>query len=203
MPPVEETLTSYLSQNEASSWKAPVLLSKTIQTTSWMIGKANVAAGQACGALHTMAVLQAYQANLLRDLDCVLKGSLNCGPPCHETDRRHYRTFDGGNGGYGEAVVGSERQSHSWRDIPPQSNLMHDLKDVIDKKAVRETTGHSSVSQCVERLGPYQYPDSRPRELIEMHYVYQQYCNAARPIRFDDSQLCKDTCSLVLKCILS
>lgn len=138
----------------------------------------------------TMAVLQAYQADPLRDLDCVLKGSLNCGSPCHETDRHHYRLFDGSNGGYGEAVVGSERRSHSWRDIPPQSNLWHDLKDVIDKKEVRETTGHSSVSQCVERLGPYQY--SWPRELIETHHVYQHYWNAARPIRFEDSQLCKD-----------
>lgn len=33
-----------------------------------MIVKAYVAAGQAAGALHTMAVLQVYQADLLRDL---------------------------------------------------------------------------------------------------------------------------------------
>lgn len=33
------------------------------------MGKAYVAAGQAGACLHTMAILQAYQANLLKDLD--------------------------------------------------------------------------------------------------------------------------------------
>ncbi|KAL0188425.1 hypothetical protein M9458_015524, partial [Cirrhinus mrigala] len=37
--------------------------------TSRLNGKAYPAAGQAVGALHTMVVLQAYQADLLKDLD--------------------------------------------------------------------------------------------------------------------------------------
>lgn len=37
--------------------------------TSQLVGKAYTVAGQAGGALHTMAVLQAYQADLLKDLD--------------------------------------------------------------------------------------------------------------------------------------
>lgn len=69
MLPVEETLASYLSQSEAPLLKAPILSSKLLQTTLRLIGKAYVAVGQAGGALHTMAVLKAYQADLLRDLD--------------------------------------------------------------------------------------------------------------------------------------
>lgn len=33
------------------------------------MGKSNAVAVQACGVFHTMAVLQAYQADLLKDLD--------------------------------------------------------------------------------------------------------------------------------------
>ncbi|KAI2646329.1 Lamina-associated polypeptide 2, isoform alpha [Labeo rohita] len=55
MPPVEETL--------------PSLPSVPLQITSRLNGRAYAAAGQAVGALHTMAVLQAYQADLLKDLD--------------------------------------------------------------------------------------------------------------------------------------
>ncbi len=61
MPPVEETLASYLSVGETSSLKAPSLPSKPLQKYA--------AAGQAVASLHTMAVLQAYQADLLKDLD--------------------------------------------------------------------------------------------------------------------------------------
>ncbi len=69
MPPVEETLASYLSVGETSSLKAPSLPSKPLQETSRLNGKAYAAAGQAVASLHTMAVLQAYQADLLKDLD--------------------------------------------------------------------------------------------------------------------------------------
>ncbi len=69
MPPVEETLASYLSVGETSSLKAPSLPSKPLQETSRLNGKAYAAAGQAVASLHMMAVLQAYQADLLKDLD--------------------------------------------------------------------------------------------------------------------------------------
>ncbi len=69
MPPVEETLASYLSVGETSSLKAPSLPSKPLQETSRLNGKAYAAEGQAVASLHTMAVLQAYQADLLKDLD--------------------------------------------------------------------------------------------------------------------------------------
>ncbi len=61
MPPVEETLASYLSVGETFSLKAPSLPSKPLQKYA--------AAGQAVASLHTMAVLQAYQSDLLKDLD--------------------------------------------------------------------------------------------------------------------------------------
>ncbi len=69
MPRVEQTLASYLSPGVASSLKAQVLPSKPLRTTSALVGKGYTAAGQAGACLHTMSVLQAYQADLLKELD--------------------------------------------------------------------------------------------------------------------------------------
>ncbi len=69
MPPIEETLASYLSMGETSSLKVSSLLSKPLQYTSCLNGKTYAAAGQAVASLHTMAVLQEYQVDLLKDLD--------------------------------------------------------------------------------------------------------------------------------------
>ncbi len=69
MSRVEQTLASYLSPSVASSLKAPVLPSKPLCTTSALVGKGYTAAGQAGACLHTMSVLQAYQADLLKELD--------------------------------------------------------------------------------------------------------------------------------------
>ncbi len=88
IPPVEETLASYLSMGKTASLKFSSLPSKPLQDTSRLNGKAYAAAGQlvaslhtmavlqayaaagqAVASLHTMAVLQAYQADLQKDLD--------------------------------------------------------------------------------------------------------------------------------------
>ncbi|KAL0147294.1 hypothetical protein M9458_057396 [Cirrhinus mrigala] len=69
MPRVEQTLASYLSPGSASSLKAPALPSKPLRVTSALVGKGYTAAGQAGACLHTMSVLQAYQADLLKELD--------------------------------------------------------------------------------------------------------------------------------------
>ncbi|KAI2646866.1 Transposon Ty3-G Gag-Pol polyprotein [Labeo rohita] len=69
MPLVEQTLASYLSPESASSLKALVLPSKPLRVTSALVGKGYTAAGQAGACLHTMSVLQAYQADLLKELD--------------------------------------------------------------------------------------------------------------------------------------
>ncbi len=69
MPPIEEMLASHCSVGETSSLKVPSLPSKPLQDTSRLNGKAYTAAGQAVASLHTMAVLQVYQADLLKDLD--------------------------------------------------------------------------------------------------------------------------------------
>ncbi len=60
----------HLSLNSAPSWKSrPLLLFKPCRTTSALIGKFYMAAGQAGATLHTMAILQAYQAEVLKELD--------------------------------------------------------------------------------------------------------------------------------------
>ncbi len=69
MPKVEETLASYLSPESSSSTRYPVLPTKPVRTTSALVGKAYSVAGRAAACLHTMSLLQAYQAELLADLD--------------------------------------------------------------------------------------------------------------------------------------
>ncbi len=68
MPQIEETLAGYLSPGSSSSLKKATLPTKPCRVTSSLVGKAFQAAGQAGAALHTMAVLQAYHADLLKDL---------------------------------------------------------------------------------------------------------------------------------------
>ncbi len=64
---IEDTLASHLSPSLAPSWKSrPLLPSKPCRTTSALIGKSYIVAGQAGMALHTMAILQAYQADVLK-----------------------------------------------------------------------------------------------------------------------------------------
>ncbi len=70
MPVIEDTLASHLSPSLAPSWKSrPLLSSKPCRTTSALIGKSYIVAGQAGMALHTMAILQAYQADVLKEMD--------------------------------------------------------------------------------------------------------------------------------------
>ncbi len=70
MPVIEDTLASHLSPSLAPSWKSrPLLPFKPCRTTSSLIGKSYIAAGQAGMALHTMAILQAYQADVLKEMD--------------------------------------------------------------------------------------------------------------------------------------
>lgn len=69
MPPFEENRVSSLSAGVTLTLKAPALPSKPLKETSHLNGRAYTAAGQAGAALHTMSVLQAYQAELLKDVD--------------------------------------------------------------------------------------------------------------------------------------
>ncbi len=70
IPVVEDTLASHLSPSLAPSWKSrPLLPTKPSRTTSALIGKSYIAAGQAGMALHIMAILQAYQADVLKEMD--------------------------------------------------------------------------------------------------------------------------------------
>ncbi len=73
MPVIEDTLASHISPSLAPSWKSrPLLPSKPCRTTSALIGKSYIAAGQAGMAgrsIHTMAILQAYQVDVLKEMD--------------------------------------------------------------------------------------------------------------------------------------
>ncbi len=69
--PIEGTLASYLLAGVTSTLKAPALPSKPLKDTSRLNGRAYVAVGQAGASLHKMSVLQAYQADLLKDWRCV------------------------------------------------------------------------------------------------------------------------------------
>ncbi|XP_032365670.1 uncharacterized protein LOC116682766 [Etheostoma spectabile] len=69
MPRVEDSLASYLSPQLTSSFGKPALPTGPCRVTSSLVGKAYMAAGQAGACLHTMAVLQAYQADLLLEMD--------------------------------------------------------------------------------------------------------------------------------------
>ncbi len=64
--PCQKILKNYLSMGETSKLKTPTLPSKPLRMTSMLNGRAYVAAGPADGALHMTAVLQAYQADLLK-----------------------------------------------------------------------------------------------------------------------------------------
>lgn len=67
--PIEETLANYLLISEVSTLKTPSLPTQPLYLTSHLNGRAYAAAGQAGAALRTIAVLQAYQADLLQDLE--------------------------------------------------------------------------------------------------------------------------------------
>ncbi len=69
MPRVEQMLVGYLSPGAALSLKASVLPTKPLRLSSALVGKGYTAAGQAGACLITMAVLQAYQADLLKKLN--------------------------------------------------------------------------------------------------------------------------------------
>ncbi|KAF4105162.1 hypothetical protein G5714_014493 [Onychostoma macrolepis] len=67
---VEDTLAAHLSPTSAPSLKScPLLPSKPCRTTSALIGKSYMAAGQAGSALHTIVILQPYQAEELKEMD--------------------------------------------------------------------------------------------------------------------------------------
>lgn len=59
----------YFSVGEVPALKMPFLPTNPLRVTSWLNGSAYATVGQAATALHTMAMLQAYQADLLKDLD--------------------------------------------------------------------------------------------------------------------------------------
>ncbi len=71
-PPVEEAVAAHLCPSAAANWRVrnnASLPSKPCRATATLAGKAFSAAGQAASALHMMAILQVYQAKLIKSLD--------------------------------------------------------------------------------------------------------------------------------------
>ncbi len=70
MPQLDESVVAHLCPPTAIGWKAKASLpSKPCRTTSALAGRSYASAGQAASALHSMVVLQVYQAKLLSAID--------------------------------------------------------------------------------------------------------------------------------------
>ncbi len=70
MPHLDESVAAHLCPPTAIGWKAKASHpSKPCRTTSALAGRSYASAGQAASALHSMAVLQVYQAKLLSAVD--------------------------------------------------------------------------------------------------------------------------------------
>ncbi len=73
LPPLDESVAAHLCPPTAIGWKAKATHpSKPCRTTSALAGRAYSSAGQAASALHSMAVLQVFQAKLLRSMESSL-----------------------------------------------------------------------------------------------------------------------------------
>ncbi|KAL0198643.1 hypothetical protein M9458_007183, partial [Cirrhinus mrigala] len=69
VPQVERAIAMHLCPQNAASWRGrPRLPSRACKFSSALVAKAYAASGQAASALHAMAILQVYQAKVLKDL---------------------------------------------------------------------------------------------------------------------------------------
>ncbi|KAL0163783.1 hypothetical protein M9458_039536, partial [Cirrhinus mrigala] len=70
LPPLDGSVAAHLCPPTAIGWKAKASHpSKPCRTTSALAGRAYTSAGQAASALHSMAILQVFQAKLLAQSD--------------------------------------------------------------------------------------------------------------------------------------
>ncbi len=70
MPQLDESVAAHLCPPTAIGWKAKASHpSKPCRTTSALAGRSYASAGQVASALHSMVVLQVYQAKLLSAID--------------------------------------------------------------------------------------------------------------------------------------
>ncbi|KAL0169214.1 hypothetical protein M9458_033810, partial [Cirrhinus mrigala] len=69
VPQVERAFAMHLCPQNAASWRGrPRLPSRACKFSSALVARAYVASGQAASALHAMAILQVFQAKVLKDL---------------------------------------------------------------------------------------------------------------------------------------
>lgn len=80
LPPLEEAVAAHLCPPTASSWRSRAVHPlKPCRNTSALAERAFSASGQAASALHTVAVLQVFQAKLLQAR--TLRHSVTCTAP--------------------------------------------------------------------------------------------------------------------------
>ncbi len=149
MPVIEDTLASHLSPSLAPSWKSrPLLPSKPCRTTSALIGKSYIAAGQAGMALHTMAILQAYQADVLKEMD---EGT-GLTPEAVKELRRG-KKLTPGSSSQGYQGYRSRPHQFSW----PQDERQEECAPPIS--ANRVSGGSFGFRSDAGRLAPARIPD--------------------------------------------
>ncbi|KAI2665750.1 hypothetical protein H4Q32_022839 [Labeo rohita] len=69
VPQVERAIAMHLCPQNAASWRGrPRLPSRACKFSSTLVAKVYAGSGQAASALHAMAILQVYQAKVLKDL---------------------------------------------------------------------------------------------------------------------------------------
>ncbi|KAL0168630.1 hypothetical protein M9458_036852, partial [Cirrhinus mrigala] len=69
VPQVERAIAMHLCPQNAASWRGrPRLPSRACKFSSALVARVYVASGQAASALHAMAILQVFQAKVLKDL---------------------------------------------------------------------------------------------------------------------------------------
>lgn len=70
IPAIEDTPSTHLSPSSVLSWKSqPTILSNPCRTMWSLVGNSYMGAGQVGTVLHTLVVLQVYQADVLKEID--------------------------------------------------------------------------------------------------------------------------------------
>ncbi|XP_046707427.1 uncharacterized protein LOC124387240 [Silurus meridionalis] len=138
MPWFKETLTGYLSPGVASSLSPLTLPIKPLPTKLALVGRAYTSAGQAAGYLHTMYVVQAHQADLLRDLD------VGCGWPDTRATKETSKAF-----GWSMAAL-TTTERHLWLtqiEIPDRDKAVLLVAPLLPSGLFSHT-----ISSVVERF---------------------------------------------------
>ncbi len=170
MPQLDESVAAHLCPPTAIGWKAKATHpSKPCRTTSALAGRSYASAGQAASALHSMAVLQVYQAKLLSAIDesepdpATLKGAEKCNRPgsvCHQDHRPGDRKVYGQPGGARAPPVAHADGNQGCRSpsltprFPPTASLDLRWKDSLSASQRRRRRHRPCDTSCQSAPAP-------------------------------------------------